>query len=976
MAEVTGDLDGQPIQLFNAATEATLREILAAILRAGIAGKSGKAAKELEKQLEELVKKTEELTKEQKDALKQADKIKKQKEEELKQAKELGEAYRSLLGAATAVITGMTNLMSTLSRLDNSMTAAAQSMSAIPIVGGTLATVFGAVTGAAERTYKAFQQAASVGANFGGSLTDMINAASGAGLTFDQFSGIVSRTGADLALLGGSTAEGAKRLAQLGKGIKDSKLGDDLARLGYTTEQINESMAKYSGIMAKTGALQGMSNSQLIGQTGQYLQNLDAVSKLTGLNKKDLEDQRAQMMRDSQIRNTLRKMDAASQEELMAFLQTLPPELREGAKEVIATGTATSEAGRAALQYLPDAGRQFMQLNAQINQTGKFTKENNRALNESIQTEAKRVANSPLAENMRLYGDKYAQGVFTAIDDVAAQQKSIGKIQDETAKAAEERKKKEKENLDAANLKRFQEQIATISNQFTALLANSNLLNDFFTIFKTMTDFVSTFVVPVFSFMAENAGLVAAVLAPLVAIVGVTSAAMAALNLQIQLERIARKGGIIAILKQAAASLLAALPFMKFILIGGALIAVVGLVIKYFDDITDSLLEFIHTITFGKFGISKEEAAKRKADREAKRQQDEANKTNKESLELQKQGVQLQKDENAAKKEAQSTQPTQPSNTYDLSSPQKMFESAMRRQQGAAKQPGAAAAPPATSGPVQDQLKAQLAAKGITDPKAVANIMAQVQAESNFKPQNENLNYSGKKLFELYGAGNKGGNKVRFNTLAEAEALAAKGPEAVGNMIYGGRMGNAGDEGFKYRGRGLIQLTGKDNYKKFGDMIGVDLVKNPDLANDPQIASQIAAAYFAEKQKAGVNLTDIAAVGKAVGYAGGAAETAKRAQMAQAFLPGGTAATPTATAAQTAVVQAPAQTASKPTQPTTAAQTPTPQPAQESPATLLASLNSKMDVLIALNRRANDTRDRQLSAARTTAGEVTAYAAA
>lgn len=974
MAEVTGDLGGQPIQLNNAATEATLREILATILKQGVTGKGGKAQKEFEKKLAELAKQTEEFTDEQKAAIKQSQEAQKKKDEEIKQAAELGKAYRGLLDAALGAITGMTNLVSTLSRLDNSMTAAAQSMSAIPIVGNTLATVFGAVTGAAERTYKAFQQAASVGANFGGSITDMINAASGAGLTFDQFSGIVSRTGSDLALLGGSTAEGAKRLAQLGKQIRQTPLGDDLARLGYTTEQINESMAKYSGIIAKTGALEGMTNTQLVAQTGQYLQNLDAVSKLTGLNKKDLEEQRAQMMRDAQIRNTLRKMDATSQEELMAFLQTLPPELREGAKEVIATGTATSEAGKAALQYLPDAGRQFMQLNAQINQTGKFTRENNRALNASIQSEAKRVANSPLAENMRLYGDKYAQSVFVAIDDVAAQQKSIGTIQDETAKAAEERRKKEKENLDAANLKRFQEQIATVSNQFTALLANSNLLNDFFTIFKTMTDFVSTFVVPVFSFMAENAGLVAAVLAPLVAIVGVTSAAMAALNLQIQLERIARKGGIIAILKQAAASLLAALPFMKFILIGGALVAVVGLVIKYFDDIIDSLLQFIHTISFGKFGITKEEAAKRKADREAKRQQDEANKTNKESLQLQKQGIQLQQDENAAKKEAQSTQPTQSSNTYDLSSPQKMFESAMRRQQGAAKQPGAATA--ATSGPVQDQLKAQLAAKGITDPKAVANIMAQVQAESNFKPQNENLNYSGAKLFELYGAGNKGGNKVRFNTLAEAEALAAKGPEAVGNMIYGGRMGNDGDEGFKYRGRGLIQLTGKDNYKKFGDMIGVDLVKNPDLANDPQIASQIAAAYFAEKQKAGVNLKDIAAVGKAVGYAGGAAETAKRAQIAQAFLPGGTAATPTATAAQTAVAQAPAPVTppSPATTPQAVAQAPS--QTQESPSTLLSSLNSKMDVLIALNRRANDTRDRQLSAAKVTAGEVTAYAAA
>jgi hypothetical protein len=88
----------------------------------------------------------------------------------------------------------------------------------------------------------------------------------------------------------------------------------------------------------------------------------------------------------------------------------------------------------------------------------------------------------------------------------------------------------------------------------------------------------------------------------------------------------------------------------------------------------------------------------------------------------------------------------------------------------------------------------------------------------------------------------------------------------------------------------------------------------------------------------------------------------------------GTAATPSSTAAQTAVAQAPATPPKPSTTPAQTAQAAT--QTQESPATLLSSLNNKMDVLIALNRRANDTRDRQLSAARTTAGEVTAYAAA
>jgi len=167
-----------------------------------------------------------------------------------------------------------------------------------------------------------------------------------------------------------------------------------------------------------------------------------------------------------------------------------------------------------------------------------------------------------------------------------------------------------------------------------------------------------------------------------------------------------------------------------------------------------------------------------------------------------------------------------------------------------------------------------LSASGITDNQSQANILAQIKAESNFKPQSENLNYSGKTLMKLF--------PKKFKSQDEADALAAQGPEAISNFIYGGRMGNAGDEGYKYRGRGLIQLTGKDNYSKFSKLIGVDLVKDPDLANDPEVAEKIAVAYFKEASKK-YDLSDIKQTGKAVGYAGGKEETDKRTQYASAF---------------------------------------------------------------------------------------------
>jgi putative chitinase len=189
---------------------------------------------------------------------------------------------------------------------------------------------------------------------------------------------------------------------------------------------------------------------------------------------------------------------------------------------------------------------------------------------------------------------------------------------------------------------------------------------------------------------------------------------------------------------------------------------------------------------------------------------------------------------------------------------------------------------PAPSPTATQQAAAQeLVNQGITDPTAISNIMAQLQAESNFKPRSEEIDrYSAKTLLKLYGPGS--GNKVRFNTLEDAQAAVDKGPEHVGNLIYGGRMGNASDEGYKYRGRGIVQLTGKDNYAHYGKKIGLgdELVKNPDLANDPQIAAKLAAAFYADKK---IDYTDINQVSRATGHAGGGKENARRAEYAQAF---------------------------------------------------------------------------------------------
>lgn len=181
------------------------------------------------------------------------------------------------------------------------------------------------------------------------------------------------------------------------------------------------------------------------------------------------------------------------------------------------------------------------------------------------------------------------------------------------------------------------------------------------------------------------------------------------------------------------------------------------------------------------------------------------------------------------------------------------------------------------AGPIDQSFIKKLSESGITDTKSQANILAQIQAESGGKAKSESLNYTPERLLKMF--------PKKFKNIEDAKSTVAGGEEAIGNRVYGGRMGNTADEGYKYRGRGLIQLTGKDNYAKFGKMLGIDLVGNPDLANDPDIAQQLAIAYFKEKQKAGVNLSDSRQVSKAVGHVDiGGEESGRRELLAQNIL--------------------------------------------------------------------------------------------
>jgi putative chitinase len=170
--------------------------------------------------------------------------------------------------------------------------------------------------------------------------------------------------------------------------------------------------------------------------------------------------------------------------------------------------------------------------------------------------------------------------------------------------------------------------------------------------------------------------------------------------------------------------------------------------------------------------------------------------------------------------------------------------------------------------------------------KAQANVLAQVKAESNFKPQSENLKYT-----KAEGIANTFG-KTRIPSVEFAQQF-VNNPEALANHVYAKTDGNSepGD-GWKYRGRGYLQHTGKNQYVAIKKYTGVDVVSNPDLLNDPAVASKAVAWFFLDyKKKKPEQLENISEVNKAVGFAdkrlkSGEMESEHRAKLAQEFAAG------------------------------------------------------------------------------------------
>ena len=161
-----------------------------------------------------------------------------------------------------------------------------------------------------------------------------------------------------------------------------------------------------------------------------------------------------------------------------------------------------------------------------------------------------------------------------------------------------------------------------------------------------------------------------------------------------------------------------------------------------------------------------------------------------------------------------------------------------------------------------------------------AHFTAQVAYESDgFRRFVENLNYSAERI------------AVIWPRLAPRAHELARKPRELGNAAYANRMGNgdeASGDGFTYAGRGLIQLTGKDNYREAGQALDIDLLSHPERAAEPMDAARIALWFWAKRGcNKPADLDDISGVTRLInGGLHGLAERTALTQRAKAIFAG------------------------------------------------------------------------------------------
>jgi hypothetical protein len=382
------------------------------------------------------------------------------------------------------------NLASQLANVGDSLTAAAGSFSGIPLVGGMLSSIFGAVAGAAEGVLSSFKDASAGGATFGGKMSEFSAAASSAGMTMKEFGSFVRKNGEGMLGFGTTTENGARKFAALSRQLQNSSSG--LMALGYGTAEINQGLASYGSMMKQQGFAGKQSNAQLVSGAKNYLKELDALAKITGVERSAKEAEMMATLKDAQFQGA---MAGKSEEVRKSFLNTLgglaggmQGPLGNFAKDILATGTATTEENQRLMAMMPDSAAALNSMRQKLQRGEAVSEAERNNLNNIMAREGAKAS-------------KQMGGAFAAAPEFAGTMNALTLAQSMQTDALKDSKKGQDEAAKGTDgqverLEKMKQALANLTNNIMMMLSNSGALEMMMGMFEALAGFVISVVIP------------------------------------------------------------------------------------------------------------------------------------------------------------------------------------------------------------------------------------------------------------------------------------------------------------------------------------------------------------------------------------------------------------------------------------------------------------------------------------------------
>jgi putative chitinase len=658
----------------------------------------------------------------------------------------------------------------------------------IPYVGDIIG---GVVEGASEITkfmigqfskaYGNFEKLADTGVI--STFEDLKVSANTLGLTFSDTDKVLSKYSKELAVFGGSAGEGRKRLQDIA--FETKTVAESFQQIGISAADFAEMQINYITRQEKLSLGTRITDKELTTGSLQYIEKLDTLSKITGVTRKELQEQMMDQTRDARYMAGIAPLDVKIRgniDMLLPRLKALSPAFGEGIQDAIASeATGVSEKEQASLYALRAGGMDVETEISKLRAGGDIN-----AFYAKVTESLKRYESST-RDTVKYIGD----GNIVGASYIAAQN-SVFKSEAELLKDQEELNEKRKKDLAETGTTD-----ANLARTRRSLYATSRNIDQLSTGSKTMT-----------TVMNKVAGGIEYLVEKLYGLVG---------DKGIPAFLTARKEERIAINKN----------------------------LKFQADLTNDLTKQ------AKFEKELEELKKNPnspQNRKLISDKERALKNIKEQIQIDRENIKIQEEliKNASKIREEEDQKAGFGKTVGAP-PSSGSANTAGTSSGTPNAAGTSSTPTSgmpsgsqsTSVSQNQQLLLQaMNDLGVTDTNTRAAMAATAEGESGFRLQSEISyeNTSNENIIKSFGQGSAFA-KMSYDQLTKLK----KDPAQFFDFIYGGRYGNTSPgDGYKYRGRGFIGITFKDNYAKYGKLLGIDLVGNPDLANDPKIAAKIA----------------------------------------------------------------------------------------------------------------------------------------